>query len=190
MNIFEAFIKKYGQIIILILGMPCTDKSSIAKELSDDLNIPIININDYLLKNKFIEKKIDNHIFKLYEHPNNYDWDSLNKDINEKKSTGIIIYGNYLNKEKINWDIDFSFFFNMNFSLCKKILLEKKFILNEDSEEKIKIFFDKIFNPLYNSLKEEFKINKFFNIKEETTFESSYDEIFMILMDLISKKLK
>ena len=42
MNILEAYINKFGQIIILILGYPCTDKSEIAKELGLDLKIQII----------------------------------------------------------------------------------------------------------------------------------------------------
>ena len=47
MNILEAYIKKYKQFIILILGLPCSNKSEIAKELSEDLKLPLININDY-----------------------------------------------------------------------------------------------------------------------------------------------
>jgi hypothetical protein len=31
-NILEAFIKKYDQFILLIIGLPCTNKSIIAKE--------------------------------------------------------------------------------------------------------------------------------------------------------------
>ena len=66
MNILEAFLKKYGQLIILIIGMPCTDKSTIAKDLSLDLGFPTININDYLIKDKYVEKTIDNIKFKIY----------------------------------------------------------------------------------------------------------------------------
>ena len=87
MNIFEAYIKKYGQMVILILGLPCSNKSEIAKELIIDLNIPKININNYLKENAYVEKTVDDTRFKLYEHPDNYDWDILNKDVNQKKST-------------------------------------------------------------------------------------------------------
>jgi len=60
----------------------------------------------------------------------------------------------------------------------------------QSSEEKVKIYFDKIFNPTYEELKEQIKINKFYNIKETTTVQESYDDIFDLLMELIQAKLK
>ena len=189
MNILEAYINKYGQIIILILGLPCTDKSTISKELHIDLNIPILKINDYLIKNKYTEKIIDDVKFKLYEETENYDWDKLNKEVNKLKNSGIIIYGNFIDIKKIDWEIDFSFFYSMNNILCKKILTEKKLLNPDFSDTQINKYFDKIFNPIYNELKNSIKINKFFNIKENTSFDESYDEIFDLLMNLISKNL-
>jgi hypothetical protein len=189
MNILEAFIKKYGQIIILILGLPCTNKSAIAKELNIDLNIPILKINDFLLKDKYTEKIIDDIKFKLYEESENYDWKKLNNEVNNLKKNGLIIYGNYIDITKIDWDINFSFFYSMNNNLCKKILIEKKLISSNYSDKELKIYFDKIFNPIYEEVKNSIKINKFFNIKEDTNFDDSYDEVFNLLMDLISKQL-
>lgn len=191
MNILEAFIKKYGQIIILILGLPCTNKSEIAKELSFDLKLPLINLNDYLIKDKYKEIIVKDIKFKIYEDSDNYDWDKLNEDINKSKSTGLIIYGNFINSKKIDWDIDFSFFYSMNNNLCKKILIEKKLLEQiKDSEEKIKIYWDDIFIPFYEDLKTNMKINKFYNLKENSTFKESYDSIFDYLMELIQQKLK
>lgn len=189
MNILEAYIKKYGQIIILILGLPCTNKSEIAKELGIELNLPILKINDYLIENKYTEKKIENTNFKLYEDSDNYDWEKLNEKVNELKTSGVIVYGNYLDRDKIDWESDFSFFYSMNYNLCKNILLEKKMLDSNYSQDDIKIYFEKIFNPLYKKIKLEFVINKFFNIKETTTFDESFDNIFDTLMDLISKKV-
>lgn len=189
MNILEAFIKKYNQLIILILGLPCSNKSEIAKELEIDLKLPIININDYLIKDKFIPIEIDGVVFKIYDDTNNYDWDKFNNDINKLKSTGVIIYGNYIDNSKINFDIDFSFFYSMNSTLCKKVLIEKKFI-NLNTLEEEKNYFEKIFNPKYEELKSSIKFNKFYNIKEDTQFTDSYDDIFELLMNLIRLKLK
>jgi hypothetical protein len=189
MNIFEKYLELYGQMIILILGLPCTNKSEIAKLLSQDLNVPLIKINDYIIQDNFIQKEFDGVVFKLYEHSDAYDWEKLNTDVNNAKATGVIVYGNYLNKEKIDWDIDFSFFYSMNTSLCRKVLQIKKLLPNETSEEKVKIYFDKVFNPTYDELKTQFKINKFYNIKETTTVKESYDDIFDLLMELIKNKL-
>lgn len=193
MNILEAYIKKYKQLIILILGLPCTNKSEIAKELNIDLNISIIKINDFLIKDKYIEKEESETKFKIYEDAENYDWENLNKKVNKLKSKGLIIYGNFIDINKIDWDYDFSFFYSMNNTLCKKILNEKNLFgmnLNDnETESKINVFYEKIFFPIYEKLKENTKFNKFFNIKENSTFDESYDEIFDLLMDMISKKV-
>jgi uridine kinase len=190
MNILEAFIKKYGQIIILILGLPCTNKSEIAKELSLDLNLPTININDYLIKDKFVEVEVKDTKFKIFENSENYNWDKLNSDVKKLKSEGVILYGNYFDKDKIDFHIDFSFFYSMNTTLCKKILIEKKLLEYDESDEKIKIYFEEIFNPNYEKLKKKHSMNKFYNVKEDTKFDESYDGLFDLLMKLINSKLK
>ena len=148
MNIFEAYLNKYGQMIILILGLPCSNKSELAKELIIDLNIPKININSYLKETAFIEKNIDGIEFKLYEHVDNYNWDKLNQDINTAKSKGIILYGNYIDVTKIDFTIDFTYFINMNTGLCKKLLQEKKLLPYSSSDEKVKIYFDSTFHKV------------------------------------------
>lgn len=189
MNILEAFIKKYKQLIILILGLPCSNKSEIAKELEIDLKLSIININDYLIEGKFKEIEYDKIKFNIYEDSDNYNWDKLNKDVKELKSSGIILYGNYIDQTKINFDYNFAFFYSMNTILCKKILIEKK-LLNFNQITHEKIYFEKIFYPFYEHLKKNIKFDKFYNIKEKTTFDDSYDEIFDLLMKLINNKLK
>lgn len=189
MNILEAYIKKYKQFIVLVLGLPCSNKSEIAKELVIDLNLPIININDYLKQDAFIEKIVSDVKFKLYEHPNNYDWDKLNSDVSEKKTSGLILYGNYIDKSKLNFEIDFSYFLSMNTNLCKNLLIEKQMLPYKEDEGKVKIYFKDIFNPLYEQLKQDMKINKFYNIKENVTFDEIYDDLFENLMNNIKRKI-
>jgi hypothetical protein len=188
-NILDAYIQKYKQFIILILGKPCSNKSEIAKELVIDLKIPSIKINDYLLKDKYIEKEVDGIKFKLYEDPENFNWKKLDKDVNNIKSTGVILYGNFLDLSKISFTIDYALFFNMNTTLCKKILIEKKLLPYENNNEKVKIYFEKIFNPLYDNIKKNIIIHKFYNIKEKTTFDEIYDNVFDIIMEFIKSKI-
>ncbi len=189
-NILQSYINKFGQFIVMILGMPCTNKSEIAKELVVDLKLPIININDYIIADKYIDKKIDGVKFKIYEHPDNYDWEKLNRDVNHLKSSGLILYGNYLDTEHINWKSDFNFFLSMNTNICKQKLIERNLLPYEKDDDKVSIYLLKIFNPLYDGLKEKIKFNKFFNIKEKTNFDEIYDELFDILMTMISQKNK
>ena len=85
--------------------------------------------------------------------------------------------------------MDFCYFFNMNSNLCKNMLIEKQMLPYKDDDEKVKIYFKDIFNPIYEKLKEDLKINKFFNLKETTTFDESYNDMFDNLMKQIKKKI-
>ena len=149
----------------------------------------IININNYLIDNKFKKVELDNIKFKIRDDTENYDWNKFNKDVDEVKSTGIIIYGNYIDITKIDFIIDFSFFYSLNMTVCSKILSKKK-LLNFVNTQDEKIYFEKIFKPKYEELKLKIKFNKYFNIKENTIFSTSYDEIFNLFMVLIKSKLK
>ena len=189
-NILQAFINKNNQFILLIIGLPCTNKSIIAKEFEIDLNLPILKINDYIKKDTFIKKEVDGIKYKLHDHTNNYDWEKFNDDVNKIKSKGIILYGSYIDSTKIDFKINFTFFLNMNNTLCKNVLIKKKFLPYKEDDNKIKIYFEKIFNPIYDSLKLNININKFYNIKEKTKFNEIYDNMFDTLMDLIYNKIK
>ena len=59
LNIIEAYLKEFGQMIILLIGMPTSNKSNIAKELESDIDprFTLININNYLEK-KFLFMRV------------------------------------------------------------------------------------------------------------------------------------
>ena len=128
MNIIEAYLKEFGQMIILLIGMPTSNKSNIAKELESDLKpkFTLININDYLQK-KFINVEAKNINFKLYDHPDNINYSKLFDDVNKKKSTGVILYGNSIDPAKVkDLNIDFSYFFDIKSNILKNNLINKK----------------------------------------------------------------
>lgn len=133
-NILQEYIKKNKQFILLIVGKPCTNKSQLAKEFSEDLNLPLININKYyapkvsLTPNKVHETVIDGVKFNLYDHPDNIDWSLLDDSINKHKENGVIIYGNYIDLDKLTITPDFSYFVNMNNNSCKTILIKNKLL--------------------------------------------------------------
>ena len=207
-NYIDAYIKKNNSFIVLILGLPCSNKTELAKDLYEDLsnatkNISLININDYF-KNEYVEKEIDGLKFNLYDQPENIDWESLNKVVNEKKEYGVILYGNYINPDHINFDIDFVYFIDLNNNLCKELLLKNNLIKtnfvdekteesSEEKEKRMNIYFDKVllpsFDKLRETIKEKMSVNKFFNIKEDSVFEDVYNKLFDILMNNIEKVL-
>ncbi len=189
-TILDEFIKRNKQFIVLVLGLPCSNKSEIAKELVVDLGLPILNINNYLVDGKFIDKEVDGVKFKLYEHPDNYNWKKLNEDVGKLKKRGVILYGNYLDIDKIDWKPDVTYFISMGYNICKKKLIEKKLLPYDENDPKVNIYFNKIFNPIYDEIKTKFKINRFFNLKEETTFTDVYNELFDGLIGMINSRLK
>ncbi len=131
MNILDAFIKKHGQFILVIIGKPCTNKSYIAKEFADDLKLPIINMNKYYTDNKFVEKTVNDTSYKLYDHPDNINWDMVNSDVESKVGSGgggVVLYGNYIDSTKITFKPNFVFFVNMNNNMCKTILIKNKLL--------------------------------------------------------------
>ena len=139
MNIIEAYLKEYKQMIIMLIGMPTSNKSNIAKELESDidLNFTLININDYIEK-KFINIEIKNINFKLYDHPDNINYTKLINDVNDKKSNGVILYGNSIDSNKIkDITIDFSYFFDIKPSLLKNNLIKKKKLPFHDEVDNI-----------------------------------------------------
>lgn len=189
-TILDEYIRRNKQFIVLVLGLPCSNKSELAKELMVDLKLPIININDYLIENKFIDKEVDGVKFKLYEHPDNYNWEKLNLNVNSLKKRGVILYGNYLDIDKIDWVPDTTYFISLGYSNCRKKLIEKKLLPYPENDQRVQLYFNKIFNPIYEELKTKVKINKFFNVKEDTTFNQIYDELFDGLMNMIGSRLK
>jgi hypothetical protein len=139
MNIIEAYLKEYKQMIIMLIGMPTSNKSNIAKELESDidLNFTLININDYIEK-KFINIEIKNINFKLYDHPDNINYTKLINDVNDKKSNGVILYGNSIDTNKIkDITIDFSYFFDIKPSLLKNNLIKKNKLPFHDEVDNI-----------------------------------------------------
>ena len=134
LNIIDVYLKNYGQMIILLLGMPTSNKSAIAKELESDIEpkFTLININNYLEK-KFIDIEVRDIKFKLYDHPDNINYTKLLYDINEKKSSGVILYGNFIDPNKFkDIIIDFSYFFDLRHTYLKNNLIKKKLLPFDD----------------------------------------------------------
>jgi len=130
MNILDAFIKKHGQFILVIIGKPCTNKSYVAKEFADDLKLPLINMNKYYVDGIYVEKTVNDTSYKLYDHPDNINWDAVNSEVETKRTErgGVVVYGNYIDSAKITFKPNFVFFVNMNNNLCKTILIKNKIL--------------------------------------------------------------
>lgn len=185
-NIVEEYINQKKQMVILLLGPQGSKKSELAKMLNNDFNFKLIKINDYYKNDNYVEKEIDNIKLKIYEHTDNYDWDKLSDVVNKYKSTGVILYGNNIDINKINFKIDFVFFTSIKNQLYKEYIIKHN-ILDTKKEYYINLYINNYITPLYENLKSKLKINKFFNIKENTDINDTYKELFDILINTIKK---
>ena len=67
---------------------------------------------------------------------------------------------------------------------------EKSSTLHDDKTNlKLEIYIKDILLPIYENIKKIIKFNKFYNVKEDTKFIDTYDNLFNNLMDLIQKKI-
>ena len=99
-NIFDAYKKYNNQLIILISGISGTNKSKISQQLSKELNLQYLNTRDFLNKDKFKEYDfLNNTKVKVY---NEYLWENLIEKINELKSSGILIAGEFFPSDKLS----------------------------------------------------------------------------------------
>jgi hypothetical protein len=198
MNLIEAYLKYFNQLIILLIGYPCTNKSSYAKDLSLDASLNIINLNDYLIKDKYIEKvftDVSNNNkeikFKIYEDTENINWNKFNEDINNFKSSGVIIHCNFLDKEKINFDIDFAFYFYTSIKYCKEIISNNN-LLNFEKKD-INHYFEFVFIPFYSNydqnIKNIFTVYKYFKINETSNNDDIYNTLFDVIMNNLQSKI-
>lgn len=185
-NIVEEYINQKKQMVILLLGPQGSKKSELAKMLNNDFKFKLIKINDYYKSDNYVEKEIDNIKLKIYEHTDNYDWDKLSDVVNKYKSTGVILYGNNIDIDKINFKIDFVFFTSVKNQLYKEYIIKHN-ILDTKKEYYINLYINNYITPLYENLKSKLKINKFFNIKENTDINDTYKELFDILINTIKK---
>jgi len=170
-NILDAYIDKKGKCIIYIYGYPCTSKTQIGKLLAEDINLPHINANQFI--DGF--KNIDN--MKIYEHSENMQWDKLKDKILETSSA--VITCNYITDDL---NPDFVYFIGINKTLCKENLLEFNAAKNDDSKyiepDVVDKYITNVLFPMYDSQTKITKINKFINIKENSTLENIYNTLF------------
>lgn len=193
MNILEKYITDNNQFIIIIGGIPGTSKTIFAKRLCKNLNeglsenvkINLFRLSNYLIKDKHKTFTEDNIDFKIYDCPEDYDWDKLNEDVSKEK--GAIIVGNIFDGSKIKFKYDISYYFDTSYINYKDYIIEKK-ILKDVDEKIIDIYVYKIFKPMCEEFKKTINY-KIFNIKKDTMFLEIYDQVFKFIINYLQKKV-
>ena len=149
MNVVEAYIKFKSHLVIFISGISGCGKNTIAKKISNNFKIYLIEQFNYYKKD--YDQKITlpdgTKITNLYTD-DAFDWDRLNSDINKVKHEGVVISGVALT-DKITTKPDY----HIHLSISKQICLEKRRDYIKKNKEKYPDEFKQIDTPI-----EKFKI--------------------------------
>jgi cytidylate kinase len=193
-SIIEAYTDFNNQLIIAISGLSGTGKGEVAKSLGNKLNLKHLKLVDYHKKNfKEIKKISSGKEVINWDHPNSIDWEKLKKDI-EKYKNQVIISGQFFPKEYLTFNVDIQ----INISLNKQKVLEKRNDINKEKNKKTKkkvgendtkLIFNQITFPQYLEFLKESKVNKFINANE-ISIEEVKITAFEYIIKFITEKLR
>ena len=197
MNIIEEYISKYGSLIIIISGLSGTHKSSLAKNIENDFELKLLNLDDYCIKNNDRTFKLSNEISVTdWDHIDTYEWEDFNKDVNKYKKNGVVVYGDNFPKGKL----DFKHYTHIHLKISKQNLIEKRKQFVKNNKEKCKELYKYINEPAFNLIinqitytyyikyRDESKIDKYLN-SDTNSNEQIYDQSFEYLMFYFKKQL-
>lgn len=172
MNIIEAYIKFKQQLIIIISGISGCNKTSLAKKLSKELGLKLINQNDYLNPDYNVIVMLPNDTKIINWHNDDAVlWDKFNDDI--INSTGAIVSGFSFPVDKLKFIPDY----HIHITITKQSCIKKRqeFLKKHKDDPKYVTEFNEIgtpienykFNqlayPYYMESVKNMKVNKFIN---------------------------
>jgi hypothetical protein len=197
MNIVEAYIKFNGQLIILISGLSGCGKLALAKNISRDFKIKLLDQHNYYKKDYNVVTSLPDgtKIINWYTD-DAIDWEKFNGDINNNKKDGVVVIGMSFPIDKLKFDPDYHVHLNINKQLClekRKEFLEKHKeeyadeykIINTPTE---KLIMNQFIFPYDIESNKNSKINKFVNINNLSD-DQVYDIVYDLLKDFIQKYL-
>lgn len=184
MNIVEAFIKFNEKLIIIISGLSGSGKSQIASNIERDFKIKKIDIETMCVESFDTVVELPNGIkVKDWDHIDAYDWDKINKEIEDSQKTGVVVCGPNFPEDKITFNPNF----HIHIKISKQLLIEKRhdFIKNNPDKcaELIQyldtptetLIINHVTYPHYLEYSQKSKIDKYINSKD-ITIDQIYDQ--------------
>nr|QBK88530.1 MAG: AAA domain protein [Mimivirus LCMiAC01] len=167
MNVVEAYIKFKGQLIIFISGLSGCGKIAIAKKISNNFKIHLIEQFNYYKKNYDQKITLPNGttIINLYTD-DAFDWDRLNDDINKVKHEGVVVTGVSLTNKIITKPDH-----HIHLSMSKQICLERRRKYIRTNKEKYPDEFKQIDTTI-----EKFKMNRLYTYYLDSIKKSKINE--------------
>jgi adenylate kinase family enzyme len=196
MNIVEAFIKFNKQLIIIITGLSGSGKIELVRNISRDFKLKVISLRDFCKKDYNTKVSLPNGVEVInWDSDDVFDWDLFNKEVEEHKTNGVIVYGNVIPDEKIKFTPNF----HLHVKISKQNLIIRRHeflnkhkddedckesfeLINTDTE---KLIINQLTYPYYLESMKRQTINKFLNANELNN-DAIYDEAF----DYVIEKIK
>jgi adenylate kinase family enzyme len=123
MNVIEAYSKFKGQLVILISGMSGSGRCKLANNISRDFKIDMINHKKFFNSSYNSKVTLPNGKEVInWDSDDVINWESLNKEINEKKKRGVVVCGTSFPQNKIDFEADF----HIHIKLSKENLTNKR----------------------------------------------------------------
>jgi hypothetical protein len=173
MNILEKYEKDNGKIVIIIIGMIGGNKTYIADSISKEYNMKKINMLDYLMKDKYETVTVDGIVYEIYDHPNCYNMDKMNEDI-DKCEKNVILYGSYLDFDRVTFVKKFVYFISTSFNVIKGEYMKKK----HKNDDRMITYINKYYMMNYVNYIEKYKLKNIFYVNnKQTDIEKIIDKI-------------
>lgn len=180
MNIVEAFIKFQHGLIILLSGLDGCGKMALAKNISRDFKIGLIDQRDFYREDYDQKVTFPNGQEVInYETDDAVDWDKFNEQVKQMAPKGVVISGFSFPVEKLGFKPNYYIHLTMSKQLC----MEKRKIM-DDATEKLKM--NQLTFPYYLESMKKFPIDKIINTNDKND-DSIYDEVFDYLIPEIDR---
>lgn len=189
MNVVEAYITFKNQLIIIISGLTGCGKTSVAKRIAKNFKINYIDQNNYYIKDfKNTITTPNNEEFNNIYTDDAIDWKKFNDDVNDKKSSGVII------NAFTTSNIDFTPDIHIHLSMSKQRCIENRHKYLTKNKDKYKKEFEEIdsqlekwkFNhltyPYYLETRKNMDITNMINVTEQHEIET-YNQVWDLIIN-------
>lgn len=171
-NIIEKFVETKGGFTILISGPINKRVKRLAKHLAKKFKFSYINALHYTGQKNIL----------FSEHDKIMDWDKLNKDINTKSKSGVIVSGYNFPKDKMTTHVNY----HIHLSVSRTFYVDNRKQNSVDKKDKTKLYIDRFYQ--YSDIINAMSINKFIKIDSLTT-RDTYEKVFDIIIEYVDSKI-
>lgn len=187
-NIVEVYKEKFSQLIILISGLSGSGKTELSENISRDFKLELLDTKKFFKKDYDNKVKLPNGVtITNYDSDDAFNWTSMNNEINELKTKGVVVVGHAFPTDKLEFIADF----HIHLKISKQDIKQKRMDyiakhpeLGTTSEtETLRI--NMYTYPYYLDTMKRMKMNKVIDVTNKTN-----DEIYDITFDDIIKYIK